>query len=97
MARLSKWSPEFREEAVRMQRESGESITAVAKRLGMSPETLRNWVRRGEIERGERDGLTLAEHAEIRELRRQVRRLEEEKLILQKAAAYFARETGRLP
>jgi transposase len=70
MGRLSKWSPEFREEAVRMQRESGESITAVARRLGMSPETLRNWVRRDEVERGERDGLTIAEHAEIRELRR---------------------------
>lgn len=97
MARPSKWSPEFREEAVRLQRESGESITGVARRLGLSPETLRNWVRREEIERGERDGLTIAEHAEIRELRRQVRRLEEEKLILQKAAAYFARETGRLP
>jgi transposase-like protein len=97
MARPSKWSPEFREEAVRLQRESGESITGVARRLGMSPETLRNWVRRDEIERGEREGLTVAEHAEIRELRRQVRRLEEEKLILQKAAAYFARETGRLP
>jgi transposase len=97
MGRPSKWSPEFREEAVRLQRESGESITSVAKRLGLSPETLRNWVRRDEIERGEREGLTLAEHTEIRELRRQVRRLEEEKLILQKAAAYFARETGRLP
>ncbi len=97
MGRPSKWSPEFREEAVRMQRESGEAISGVVRRLGMSPETLRNWVRRDEVERGERDGLTIAEHTEIRELRRQVRRLEEEKLILQKAAAYFARETGRLP
>ncbi len=72
MGRLSKWSPEFREEAVRLQRESGESITAVAHRLGMPPETLRNWVRRDEV--GERDGLTIAEHAEIRELRRQLGR-----------------------
>jgi transposase-like protein len=39
MGRPSKWSPEFREEAVRLQRESGESITSVAKRLGLSPET----------------------------------------------------------
>ena len=52
----------------------------------MSPETLRNWVRRDEIERGERDGLTIAEHAEIRELRRQVRRLEEEQDPLQRLA-----------
>jgi len=97
MGRPSKWSPEFREEAVRLYRESGESVAEVARRLGLGSETLRKWVRRDEVERGERDGLTIAEHAEIRELRRQVRRLEEEKLILQKAAAYFARETGRLP
>lgn len=38
MGRLSKWSPEFREEAIRLQRESGESITAVAKRLEVSPD-----------------------------------------------------------
>jgi transposase len=94
---MSKWSPEFREESVRLFRESGEAIAVVARRLGMSAETLRRWVRDAEIASGERDGVTLAEQAEIRELRRQVRRLEEEKLILQKAAAYFARETGQLP
>jgi transposase len=97
MGRPSKWSPEFREEAVRLYRESGESVTAVARRLGLGPETFRNWVRQDEIERGARDGTTREEHAEIVQLRRRVRRLEEEKLILQKAAAYFARETGRLP
>lgn len=97
MGRLSKWSPEFREEAIRLYRESDESVTAVARRLGLGPETFRKWVRQDEIERGARDGTTREEHAEILKLRRQVRRLEEEKLILQKAAAYFARETGRLP
>jgi transposase len=97
MGRLSKWSPEFREEAVRLYRESEESVSAVARRLGLGPETFRKWVRQDEIERGARDGTTREEHAEIVKLRRQVRRLEEEKLILQKAAAYFARETGLLP
>ena len=97
MGRLSKWSPEFREEAIRLYRESDESVTAVARRLGLGPETFRKWVRQDEIERGARDGTTREEHAEIVKLRRQVRRLEEEKLILQKAAAYFAREIGRLP
>jgi len=94
---LSKWSPEFREEAIRLYRESDESVSAVARRLGLGPETFRKWVRQDEIERGARDGTTREEHAEIVELRRRVRRLEEEKLILQKAAAYFAREAGQLP
>jgi transposase len=89
MGRSSKWSPEFRE-AVRMYRESEESIAAVARRLGLGPETFRRWVRDDEVERGQRDGTTREEHVEIVKLRREVRRLEEEKLILQKAAAYFA-------
>ena len=97
MGRPSKWSPEFREEAVRMYRESEESIAAVAGRLGLGPETFRRWVREDEVERGQRDGATREEHAEIVKLRRDVRPLEEEKLIQQTAAAYFARETGRLP
>jgi transposase len=74
MGRPSKWSPEFREEAVRMYRESEESIAAVARRLGLGPETFRRWVREDEIERGQRDGTTREEHAEIVKLRREVRR-----------------------
>src|SRR5438445_4679359 len=82
MGRPSKWSPEFREEAVRMYRESEESIAAVARRLGLGPETFRRWVREDEVERGQRDGTTREEHAEIVKLRREVRRLEEEKLMV---------------
>ena len=97
MGRPSKWTPEFRQEAVRVHVESGDSIAGSARRLGLGAETLRNWVHRAEVEAGSRPGETREEHAEIVRLRRENRRLEEEKLILQKAAAYFARETDRRP
>lgn len=68
------------------------AITAVAGRLGMSPETLRLWIRQGEVDSGQAAGVTTRESQEIRELKRKVRELEETIEILKAAAGFFARE-----
>src|SRR6266516_1666008 len=98
MGRPSKYSAEFRQEAVRLALVSDESRAAVARRLGINETTLRNWVadHLAEEARGS-DPLAIAvsEREELRQLRKEVDELRTEREILRKAAAYFAPETIR--
>jgi transposase len=85
---------EFKEEAVQLLRSSGRSVPQIAQELGISTTSLRNWFKQSQIDQGERDGLTTQERDELKRLRREVKILQQEREILKKAAAFFAREEG---
>jgi len=97
LGRPSKYSPEFKRDAVALVRTTGKPVNQVARELGISHETLRNWVKQDRIDRGQGvpGELTTTERDELRSLRRRVAELELEKEILRKAATYFAKEMGR--
>ncbi len=84
---------EFKAEAVKLARSGGKPVSEVARDLGVSYESLRHWVKQSEIDSGEREGLRTDEREELVRLRRENLVLRQEREILKKAAAFFARES----
>ena len=91
------YPPEFRRRMVELVR-SGRNPEELSREFEPSSQAIRNWVRQADLDEGRRsDGLTTDERDEVRRLRREVKVLRQEREILKKAAAWFARETGSIP
>jgi transposase len=85
---------EFRREAVALLKSSGKTVPQLAAELGISPQSPRNWSRQLDVDDGRAEGLSSAERDELRRLRRELRIVTEEREILKKAAAFFAKDSG---
>ena len=89
------FSRQFKAETVALIRSSGKSVPQVCRDLDLAESVVRRWLAQADIDDGRREGLTTAEREELTKLRRENRVLREERDILKKAAAFFARETTR--
>ncbi len=96
------YPPEFRERALRLLAEvrpdhpsDWAAFTHVAGKLGVNPETLRNWTRAAQVDAGLRPGVPSEAQAEIARLKKQVRELERANEILKAASVFFAKELDR--
>ena len=97
MKKSNKFSPEVRERAVRMvQEHRGEypslwaAIESIAPKIGCVPQTLNEWVKHDQIDKGEREGLTTSERERLKALEREVKELRRANDILKTASAFFA-------
>ena len=95
-ARLRRsFTPEFKAHTVELVRTSGKSVGEICRDLDLTETAVRRWVAQADVDAGRRDGLTTAERDELSRLRRENRVLRDERDILKKAAAFFAKETTR--
>ena len=81
---------EFRDDVVAVARQGEAPVAQIAKDFGISESCLRNWLRAADVEDGAKPGVTRSESAELRELKRRNKLLEQENEVLRRAAAYFA-------
>ena len=84
---------EFRRDVVAVARKGDAPLSQIAKDFGISESCLHRWLKIADIDDGVRPGVTSAESAEVRELKKRNRTLEQENEILRRAAAFFARES----
>ncbi len=83
---------EFRRDVVAVARKGEAPVSQIAKDFGISESCLHRWMKLADVDDGVRPGVTSSESAELRELKKRNRTLEQENEILRRAAAYFARE-----
>ena len=83
----------FKADVIELCQSSGKSVGQVAREMELTETAVRRWVAQAAVDRGEREGLTSDERAELAQLRKEVRVLREERDILKRATAFFARET----
>ena len=81
---------EFRDDVVAVARKAQAPLSQIAKDFGISEGCLHNWLKNADIEEGRREGLTGAERAQLRELKKRNRLLEQENEVLRRAAAYLS-------
>jgi transposase len=93
MPKTPPYSKEFKREAVQLLRTGARSVPQLAKDLGVSEGSLRNWASQRDVDEGKIEGLNSDERDELRRLRRENKVLAEEREILKKAAAFFASES----
>jgi transposase len=84
---------EFKAEVVALVHQDGNTAASVARDLDLTETAVREWVRQADVDDGRRDGLTTTERQELARLRKENRVLREERDILKRATAFFARET----
>ncbi len=97
MSTQKRYSPEVRERAVRMVFEHEKdyesrwaTLVSISSKIGCTPETLRSWVKRNEIDSGRREGLSTEDRERVKALEREVKELRRANEILKTASAFFA-------